>query len=67
MPVIAWEGGKLAKGQKRELVQRLTEAAAEVTGVPAQFHAVIIREQPDENLGVAGETVADLKERMGKK
>lgn len=66
MPVITWEGGTLAKEQKKELVRRLTEVAAEVTGVPAQFHTVIIREQPDENLGVAGETVLDLKVRMGK-
>ena len=67
MPVIAWEGGTLTKEQKKELVRRLTEVATEVTRVPAQFHTVIIREQPDENLGVGGETVEDLKARMGKK
>jgi len=67
MPVIAWEGGKLTNEQKQELVRRLTEVASEVTGVPAQFYTVIVREQPDENLGLAGETVAELKARMGKK
>jgi len=66
MPVIAWEGGKLTREQKQELVRRLTEVAVEVSKVPAQFHTVIIREQPDENLGVAGETVAELKARMTK-
>lgn len=67
MPVIAWEGGKLTSEQKQELVRRLTEVASEVTKVPAQFYTVIVREHPDENLGFAGETVAELKARMGKK
>ena len=67
MPVISWEGGKLSREQKKELVKRLTEVAAEVTKVPAQFHIVLIREQEDGNLGVAGETVEDLKARMAAK
>ena len=67
MPVISWEGGKLSKEQKKELIRRFTEVAAEVTKVPANFHIVLIREQEDENLGVAGETVEELKARMAKK
>ena len=67
MPVIAWDGGILTKEQKKELVRRLTEVASEVTKVPTQFYSVLIREQPDENLGFAGETVEELKARMGKK
>ena len=67
MPVISWEGGKLSSEQKKELVKRLTEVAVEVTKVPAQFHIVLIREQEDGNLGVAGETVEDLKARMAAK
>ncbi len=67
MPVIAWDGGKLTREQKQELVRRLTEVATEVTKVPAQFYSVIIREQPDENLGFAGETVEEMKARMLKK
>jgi 4-oxalocrotonate tautomerase len=64
MPVITWEGGKLSAEQKKELIATLTKAAADVTKAPLQFHTVLIRELPDENLGVAGETVADLKARM---
>jgi 4-oxalocrotonate tautomerase len=66
MPVITWEGGKLTKEQKKELVQKLTDAAVEAAKVPAKFYTVIIREQPDENLGIAGETVEELKARMVK-
>jgi 4-oxalocrotonate tautomerase len=67
MPVISWEGGKLSKEQKKELIRRFTEVAVEVTKVPANFNIVLIREQEDENLGVAGETVEELKARMAKK
>jgi 4-oxalocrotonate tautomerase len=67
MPVIAWDGGRLTREQKQELVRRLTEVATEVTKIPAQFYSVIIREQPDENLGFAGETVEEMKTRMLKK
>jgi 4-oxalocrotonate tautomerase len=66
MPVISWEGGKLTKEQKKELIQRFTEVAVEVTKVPAKFYSVLIREQQDENLGVAGETVEEIKARMMK-
>lgn len=66
MPVISWEGGKLTKEQKKDLIRRFTEVAVEVTKVPANFNTVIIREHPDENLGVAGETVEEIKARMAK-
>ncbi len=66
MPVISWEGGKLTKEQKKDLIQKFTEVAAEVTKVPAKFHTVIIREQQDENLGVAGQTVEEIKAAMAK-
>ena len=64
MPVITLEGGKLSREQKRELIHRFTAVATEVTKIPPQFFSVLIREQPDENLGVGGETVADLKARQ---
>jgi 4-oxalocrotonate tautomerase len=66
MPVISWEGGKLTKEQKKELIRKLTDAAVEAVKVPANFYTVIVREHSDENLGVAGETVEDLKARMAK-
>jgi 4-oxalocrotonate tautomerase len=66
MPIISWEGGKLTKEQKKELIQRFTEVAVEVTKVPVKFYSVIIREQQDENLGFAGETVEEIKAQMAK-
>ena len=64
MPVITLEGGKLSKEQKRDLVHRFTAVAAEVTNIPPKFFSVLIREQEDANLGIAGETVEELKARI---
>jgi len=66
MPIITLEGGKLTKEQKSELVHKFTEVASEVTKVPSKFFVVTIRELEDENLGFAGETVEEMKEKMKK-
>lgn len=66
MPIISWEGGKLGKEQKRDLIRKLTEAAVEITKVPAKFYSVVIREQQDENLGFAAETVEEIKAKAAK-
>jgi len=66
MPIISWEGGKLSKEQKKDLIQKFTEVAVEITKVPARFYSVVIREQQDENLGFAGETVEEIKAKAVK-
>jgi 4-oxalocrotonate tautomerase len=67
MPIITWEGGKLTKEQKKELIFKFTEVASEITKVPAKFYMVTIRELEDENLGFGGETVAEIKAKMAPK
>ena len=64
MPVITFEGTSLKKEQKKELVSAFTKVAAEITSTPPQFFSDVIREQPEENLGFAGETVEELKKRL---
>jgi len=66
MPVITFEGAEMATQMKKELIQRLTKTSAEITGIPDQFFTVVVREQPAENLGVGGETVAEIKKRLAK-
>lgn len=66
MPIISWEGGKLSKEQKKDLIQKFTEVAVEITKVPVKFYSVVIREQQDENLGFAGETVEEIKAKAVK-
>ena len=66
MPVITIEGGPTDATVKRELIEQLTEKAAEITGAPKQFFTVLVRELPLENIGLAGETVLDMKARLAK-
>lgn len=66
MPIITFEGGKLTKEEKRELIHRFTEVASEVTKVPSKFYTVTIKELPDENLGFGGETVEEIKAKLQK-
>lgn len=61
MPVITYEGGQLPSGKKKQLIEELTEAGQSITGVPKQYFSVLIRELPDDNLGMGGEQVAEIK------
>ena len=64
MPVISIDSHKMTKEQKQEIVKAFTEKMTQITQVPPQFISVVIREQEDENLGIAGETVCDMKTKM---
>lgn len=64
MPVITMEVGTLSKEQKKDLVKRFTEVASEVTGIDKQYLIVVIREWPDENLGIDGQTVEEIKSKF---
>lgn len=60
MPTITVEGPKIQEiERKRELVKKLTEAAAAVYGIAKEHIVVLIRENSPENVGVGGELVAD--------
>lgn len=61
MPYISIECGALAKEQKVELIERLTATAAEVTHIPAGFFTVTIKELPDENFGIGGRDIGEIK------
>lgn len=64
MPVITMEVGTLPKEQKKDLVKRFTEVASEITGIDKQYLIVVIREWPDENLGIDGQTVEEIKSKF---
>lgn len=42
MPYISIESGALTSKQKKELIERLTATAAEITHIPVQFFTVTI-------------------------
>lgn len=61
MPYISIESGKLTAEQKRLLIERLTTTASEITDIPKQFFTVTIKELPDENFGIGGRSIDEIK------
>lgn len=65
MPVLTFEGGTLPQEKKKELIVRMTEAAAAVTGIPEDKFIVLLREMEDGNIGVGGQTLTEVKAARG--
>lgn len=67
MPLITFEGGKLSDEMKKELITKLTDVAAEITGIPKNIFYISIREMPFENVGIGGHSVKEMKNEIFKK
>lgn len=61
MPYISIESGKLTTEQKKQLIERLAATASEITHIPELFFIVTIKELPDENFGIGGKTIDEIK------
>lgn len=61
MPLILFEAGQMTPPVKQALIQRLTDVAVEVTGIPKSLFFVCIHELPDTDIAVGGKTVTELK------
>ena len=61
MPYISIESGKLTAEQKKQLIERLAATASEITHIPEQFFIVTIKELRDENFGIGGKTIDEIK------
>ena len=70
MPYISIESGRLTAEQKKELIERLTATASEIlcrakcfaySHIPEQFFTVTIKELPDENFGIGGKSIDEIK------
>ena len=61
MPYISIESGSLTAEQKKLLIERLTATASEITNIPEQFFTVTIKELPDENFGIGGKSIDEIK------
>lgn len=61
MPYISIESGKLTAEQKRQLIERLTATASEISNIPEQFFTVTINEISDENFGIGGKSIDEIK------
>jgi len=67
MPMISFESGQLTDKVKKELIVKLTNVSAEITGIPKELFFVSINELDDENIAVGGKTVKELKEELSRK
>jgi len=67
MPVINLDIGKLSQEQKRELITSLSNEAARITNIPLGAFTVVIHELEDENIGIGGKTIGELKAEAGRK
>lgn len=61
MPYISIESGRLTAEQKKELIERLTATASGITHIPEPFFTVTIKELPDENFGIGGRSIDEIK------
>ncbi|MEL7657106.1 MAG: 4-oxalocrotonate tautomerase DmpI [Bacillota bacterium] len=59
MPVITIKTGKTQPEKKKELVEKLTNAAVEATSIPASSFMVFVEEFELESIGVGGQTLAE--------
>lgn len=63
MPIIRVDIGKhgLNVEHKKQLIEKLTDAAVEVTRIPKHAYTVIINEYDDTNIGVGGLTLDKVR------
>jgi len=66
MPYITIESGVLSDEQKENLISRLTEVSSEIMKVPQEFFSITIKELPDKNFGIGGETIDKVKSKYMK-
>lgn len=67
MPIISFEAAQLSDKVKAELIERLTDTAVAITGIPKELYFVTIREYPDTSIAVGGKTVAQIKQDIAEK
>lgn len=67
MPVISVV---LARGQadtarKAEMIREFTQSAVRITGLPTQAFTILFQEIPEENIGLGGKTLPEIKAAQG--
>lgn len=67
MPYISIESGELSSSQKEDLIRELTKKASEIMHVPESFFSVTIKELPNENFGIGGKNIGQIKAEYAKK
>jgi 4-oxalocrotonate tautomerase len=60
------ECGTLTAEQKSELIEKMTVVASDVTKIPSEFFTVVIKELSDQNIGIGGKTIDQIKSQYKK-
>ena len=63
MPTITIALDQTTEEKKKQLIERLTKDASEITGYPTDFFFVYIQEYPKENIGAGGKTLKEIKDQ----
>jgi len=61
MPIISVTMGKSNREQNIKLIENLTSAAVEATGISEQAFTVLINELDDFNIGIGGKTLDEVR------
>lgn len=70
MPYISIKSGRSTAEQKKQLIERLTATTSEIlckakrfaySHIPEQFFTVTLKELPDENFGIGGKSINEIK------
>ncbi|MDT8899988.1 4-oxalocrotonate tautomerase DmpI [Anaeroselena agilis] len=59
MPVITVKMRKIPAEKKKELIEKLTAAATEVTNAPASSYTVFIEEYELDSIGIGGQPLSE--------
>lgn len=57
MPTITVALDHTSEEKKKQLIENLTKAAADITGYPPEYFFVYLQEYASENIGVGGKTL----------
>ena len=63
MPLIQFDGGTMTREKKAALVEKFTEVAHEVLGIPKEAFMIYIRENDFDNIGSGGKLLSDIKKK----
>lgn len=64
MPSITIALDQTSEEKKKQLVEKITGVAAEITGYPAGYFFVYVQEHPAENIGVGGKTLKEMRSQQ---
>lgn len=59
MPHIVFDGPKLTKEQKKDIIASFTKTASKITNISEQAFVVMIKENDLENVGVGGKLLSE--------